>query len=148
MVWNVHQHFRREIGFNGRCHVGKFQRKWTSVESRSLEEERWNDVLFTSLRNLRMQSFYFEQFTQRINSVSTVQLRVGVKILAQLILGQTHVIMNTSVAKASDQLFQKLEPQEGDSLVQTHKEEAGIRLRIYLQRFEELAGEVSLQDSL
>ena len=41
--------------------------------------------------------------------------------LAQLILGQTNVIMNTSVVKASDQLFQKMEPQEGDSLVNTQR---------------------------
>ena len=57
------------------------------VESRSLEEERWEDVRFTSLRNLRMQTFYFARFTQ-------------------VIPGQTHVSREKSVAKAYDRLNQ------------------------------------------
>ena len=64
--------------------------------------------------------------------------------LAQLIPGQTHVFMETSVAKANGQLTQKLEPQEGDSLVHTPRrndEAAGNRLRMYLQNFEEFSYE-------
>ena len=64
--------------------------------------------------------------------------------LAQLIPCQTHVFMETSVAQANGQLTQKLEPQEGDSLVQTPRrndEAAGNRLRMYLQNFEEFSYE-------
>ena len=64
---------------------------------------------------------------------------------AQLIPGQTHVTMEESVAKENDQLHQKLEPREVDSLVQTPRrndEAAGKRLRTYHQRFEDLAKEV------
>ena len=50
------------------------------VESRSPEKEKLEDVLFTSLRNLRIQGFCFARFTQQISSVSTEQWRVGVKI--------------------------------------------------------------------
>ena len=55
--------------------------------------------------------------------------------------------MEKSVAKANDQLSQKLEPQEVDSLVQTlrrNDQAAGNRFRIYLQRFEELSSEIQL----
>ena len=58
--------------------------------------------------------------------------------LAQLIPGQTHVFKETSVAKANGQLTQKLEAQDGDSVVQTPRrndEAAGNRLRMYLQNF-------------
>ena len=39
--------------------------------------------------------------------------------LTQLIPGQAHFSMENSVAKVNEQLSQKLEPQEVDSLVQT-----------------------------
>ena len=57
MVWNAHLHTRRTVEYNSGCHVGKFQRQWTSdipryqcVESRSLEMERWRrcSIRFTA----------------------------------------------------------------------------------------------------
>ena len=60
--------------------------------------------------------------------------------LAQLIPGQTHVFIEKSVAKANDQLAQKLELQEVDSLVQTPRrndQAAGNRLRECLEKIEE-----------
>ena len=49
--------------------------------------------------------------------------------------------MEKFVAKVNDEISQKLEPQEVVSLVQTPRkndEAAGLRLRVYLQQFEEL----------
>ena len=64
--------------------------------------------------------------------------------VAQRIPVQTHHFMEKSVAKENEQLFQKLEPPEVDSLVQTPRrndEAVGNRLRMYLQNFEEFAKE-------
>ena len=64
--------------------------------------------------------------------------------LTQLIPVQSHLIMDKSVARVNDQLSQKLEPQEMDSLVQTPRTtvQAGDRLRTQHQRFEELSNEI------
>ena len=66
---------------------------------------------------------------------------------AHTIPGQTHMIMEKSVAKDNNQLSQKLEPQEVDSLVQSPRRNggaAGHRLRVSLRQLEELEKEVQL----
>ena len=68
--------------------------------------------------------------------------------LTQLILSQSHLSMDKSVAKVNDQLSQKLEPQEVDSPVQTPRRDvqaAGDRLRIHHQRFEEMSIEKNIE---
>ena len=128
------------------CHGGKFFKKveirFSQVSVRWVEgswKGKVEDVRSTSMRNLRVQSSYFARFTQQSSSENTEQQQVG------LIPGQTHVFIETSVAKANGQLTQKLEAQDGDSLVQTPRrndEAAGNRLRMYLQNFEEFSYEV------
>ena len=95
------------------------------------------DVRFTSLRNL-----------PKIHSANQLSMYGAVASwcddLAQQIPGQTHMVMEKSLSKASKQLNQKLEPQEVNSLVQTPRRNdgaAGNRLRDYVQQFEELTQE-------
>ena len=55
--------------------------------------------------------------------------------------------MEKSVARVNDQLSQKLERQEVDSLVQTPRtnvQAAGDRLRVHHQTFEELSNEIQI----
>ena len=120
--------------------------RYSEVQVRSIEDsytEKVEDVQFTSPQSLPMQGFYFAQFTQQISAVSTGAVAGWCENLAQLIPGQTQVSTEKSVAKANDQLSQKLELQEVDSVVQTQRrnvQAAGNRLlRIYRQRSEELS---------
>ena len=68
------------------------------------------DVQISSLRNLRMQIFYFARFTQQ-NELSICGAEASwCEDLAELIPGQTHVSMEKSVVKANDPLNQKVGP--------------------------------------
>ena len=56
--------------------------RYSEVPVRSIKEshkEKVEDVRFTSLRNLRIQSSYFARFTQQISSVFAEQWQVGVE---------------------------------------------------------------------
>ena len=67
--------------------------------------------------------------------------------LTQLILGQSILCMEKSVAKVNDQLCKKLELQEVDTLVltpRTNVQAAGDRLRTHRERFEELSNEIKI----
>ena len=77
-------------------------------------ESRMEYVRFTSLWHHRK---------QRIHSANQLSIHGAVaswcEDLAQRFPGQTHVIMENSVAKENEQLLQEPEPQEVISLVQT-----------------------------
>ena len=111
-----HTQIWRTVEWNRWCHGGKIWRKRTSdipryqcVKSRSSEEERWN--MYDSL--------HCRIYQYTIHSANQVSIFGAVaswcEELAQTIPGQTHMIMEKSVAKTIDQLYQKLELQEVDS---------------------------------
>ena len=101
------------------------------------------DLRFTSLWNLRTLSF------RTIHSANQLIFYGAVSSwcedFAQKIAGQKSSRVDQSVSKVNDQLSQKLEPQEVDSLVETPRRiegAAGHHLCVYLRQFEVLEPEV------
>ena len=134
--------------------VANFQRQWTSsvasfqcVGSGILEKRKGGRCTI----QLSAEPSDAELSFRTIHSATRLSICGAVanwcEELAQLIPGQTHVIMENSVAKVNDQLCHKLEPQEVDTLVQilgTHVQAARDRLRVHQERFERLSREIKV----
>ena len=123
MVWYVYLQTWRTVEYDCWCHGGKFQRKWTSNVNRGFLKRKGGRCTthFTAESPNAELLFHTLHSANQLSTYGAVANRGG--DLAQLILGQTHVFMEKSVAKANDQLSQQLEAQEVWSLVQDVKEE-------------------------
>ena len=100
-----------------------------------------DDLRFTSVLNFRTPGFYFRT-VHSANQLSIYgALANGCDELTHQIPGQSFPSMEKSVAKVSEQLCRKLEPQEVDTLVQTlgtNVQAARDRLRACQERFEKV----------